>query len=105
MGAALLASEKDRAEHIMLLDLARNDVNRVCQPKTVKVDHLMRLEKFSHVIHLTSQVSGSLREGLTRCDTRPNPSSDHLSNIIQVRCVQIHLPSGDCVWRSQNQGD
>lgn len=66
MGATLLASEKDRAEHIMLVDLARNDVNRVCQPKTVKVDHLMKLEKFSHVIHITSQVSGILREGLTR---------------------------------------
>ena len=50
----------------MLVDLARNDVNRVCQPKTVKVDHLMKVEKFSHVIHLTSQVSGTLREGLTR---------------------------------------
>lgn len=66
LGAALLSSEKDRAEHIMLVDLARNDVNRVCQPKTVKVDHLMELEKFSHVIHLTSQVSGMLRDGLTR---------------------------------------
>jgi len=50
----------------MLVDLARNDVNRVCQPKTVKVDHLMRLEKFSHVIHITSQVSGVLREGKNR---------------------------------------
>lgn len=50
----------------MLVDLARNDVNRVCQPKTVKVDELMKLEKFSHVIHLTSQVSGVLREGLDR---------------------------------------
>lgn len=50
----------------MLVDLARNDVNRVCQPETVKVDHLMRLEKFSHVMHLTSQVSGVLREGKTR---------------------------------------
>ncbi|OBZ75278.1 putative anthranilate synthase component 1 [Grifola frondosa] len=68
LGAELLASEKDRAEHIMLVDLARNDVNRVCQPKTVKVDQLMRLEKFSHVIHLTSQVSGMLREGKTRFD-------------------------------------
>lgn len=66
LGAILLASEKDRAEHIMLVDLARNDVNRVCQPKTVKVDHLMRLEKFSHVIHITSQVSGVLREGKNR---------------------------------------
>ncbi|TFK55237.1 anthranilate synthase component [Heliocybe sulcata] len=68
LGAELLNSEKDRAEHIMLVDLARNDVNRVCDPKTVKVDHLMRLEKFSHVIHLTSQVSGMLRDGLTRFD-------------------------------------
>ncbi|KAG9123728.1 hypothetical protein FRC07_014146 [Ceratobasidium sp. 392] len=54
LGSQLLASAKDRAEHIMLVDLARNDVNRVCEPKTVKVDELMRLEKFSHVIHLTS---------------------------------------------------
>lgn len=66
LGNQLLASAKDRAEHIMLVDLARNDVNRVCQPKTVKVDELMRLEKFSHVIHLTSQVSGMLREGKNR---------------------------------------
>ncbi|TFY51074.1 hypothetical protein EVG20_g11177 [Dentipellis fragilis] len=68
LGNELLNSEKDRAEHTMLVDLARNDVNRVCQPKTVKVDHLMRLERFSHVIHLTSQVSGVLRDGLTRFD-------------------------------------
>lgn len=54
----------------MLVDLARNDVNRVCQPKTVKVDHLMRVEAFSHVIHLTSQVSGMLRDGLTRLECR-----------------------------------
>ncbi|KAH9854022.1 anthranilate synthase component [Lenzites betulinus] len=68
LGAELLASEKDRAEHIMLVDLARNDVNRVAKPETVHVDHLLRLEKFSHVIHLTSQVSGMLREGKTRFD-------------------------------------
>lgn len=64
--AELLASEKDRAEHIMLVDLARNDVNRSCQPTTVKVDHLMTVEKFSHVQHLTSQVTGLLREDKTR---------------------------------------
>jgi len=67
-GAELLASEKDRAEHIMLVDLARNDVNRSCQPTTVKVDQLMMVEKFSHVQHLTSQVTGLLREGKTRFD-------------------------------------
>ena len=50
----------------MLVDLARNDVNRVCKSDTVKVDHLMRVETFSHVIHLSSQVSGMLRDGLTR---------------------------------------
>jgi len=66
LGKELLASEKDRAEHIMLVDLARNDVNRVCKPETVQVDDLMRLEKFSHVIHLTSQISGVLREDKTR---------------------------------------
>jgi len=68
LGAQLLKSEKDRAEHIMLVDLARNDVNRVCEPTSVKVDELMKLEKFSHVIHMTSQVSGQLREGKTRFD-------------------------------------
>jgi len=57
---------KDRAEHVMLVDLARNDVNRICQPATVKVDSLMQVEKFSHVMHLTSQVSGMLRDGMTR---------------------------------------
>ncbi|KAI5451951.1 anthranilate synthase component 1 [Naganishia albida] len=68
LGKGLLASDKDRAEHIMLVDLARNDVNRVCKPETVKVDELMKVEKFSHVIHLTSQISGQLRDGKTRFD-------------------------------------
>ena len=75
LGAELLASEKDRAEHIMLVDLARNDVNRVCKPETVHVDHLLKLEKFNHVIHLTSQVSGLLREGKNRCVFSSNTPS------------------------------
>lgn len=61
-------SLKDRAEHVMLVDLARNDVNRVGDPFTVKVDRLMVVEKFSHVQHLVSQVSGVLRPGQTRFD-------------------------------------
>lgn len=77
LGEQLVASEKDRAEHIMLVDLARNDVNRVCKPETVKVDHLMAVQKFSHVIHLTSQVSGKLREGLTRYLTDACFSCNH----------------------------
>ncbi|KAN0107159.1 anthranilate synthase component [Russula decolorans] len=68
LGQELLNSEKDRAEHLMLVDLARNDVNRVCKSDTVKVDHLMRVETFSHVIHLSSQVSGILRDSFTRFD-------------------------------------
>lgn len=64
----LRQSLKDRAEHVMLVDLARNDINRVCDPLTTKVDRLMVVEKFSHVQHLVSQVSGVLRPGLTRFD-------------------------------------
>lgn len=64
----LRASLKDRAEHIMLVDLARNDVNRVCQPTTNKVDKLLTIQRFSHVMHLVSEVSGTLREDQTRFD-------------------------------------
>lgn len=64
----LVASLKDRAEHVMLVDLARNDVNRVCDPLTTTVDRLMTVERFSHVMHLVSQVSGVLRPGMTRFD-------------------------------------
>ncbi|GAW08467.1 anthranilate synthase component [Lentinula edodes] len=90
LGATLLNSEKDRAEHIMLVDLARNDVNRVCDPKTVKVDHLMRLEKFSHVIHLTSQISGKLREGLTRFDAfRSIFPAGTVSGAPKIKAIEI----------------
>lgn len=47
----------------MLVDLGRNDVNRVCEPGSVKVDSLMHVEKYSHVMHIVSNVSGTLREG------------------------------------------
>ncbi|KAK4466379.1 ADC synthase [Cladorrhinum samala] len=68
LAAVLHNSTKDRAEHVMLVDLARNDVNRVCHPSTVKVDRLMRIDRFSHVQHLTSEVSGLLRPECTRWD-------------------------------------
>ena len=61
-------SLKDRAEHVMLVDLARNDINRVCDPLSTRVDRLMVVERFSHVQHLVSQVSGILRPGQTRWD-------------------------------------
>ncbi|KAK3384124.1 ADC synthase [Lasiosphaeria ovina] len=68
LAAELQNSAKDRAEHVMLVDLARNDVNRVCHPSTVTVDRLMRIDRFSHVQHLTSEVSGLLRPECTRWD-------------------------------------
>lgn len=64
----LRASVKDRAEHIMLVDLARNDVNRVCKPELNSVDRLLTIERFSHVMHLVLEVSGTLREDKTRFD-------------------------------------
>lgn len=68
LAKGLEESEKDTAEHVMLVDLARNDINRVCDPFTTRVDRLMVVEKFSHVQHLVSQVSGVLRKGMTRFD-------------------------------------
>ncbi|CAM1505106.1 Fc.00g107430.m01.CDS01 [Cosmosporella sp. VM-42] len=68
LASQLLNSKKDRAEHVMLVDLARNDVNRVCHPATVKVDRLMKIDRFSHVQHITSEVSGVLRPECTRWD-------------------------------------
>lgn len=60
---SLLANEKERAEHLMLVDLERNDLGRVCAYGTVKVDEFMVIEKYSHVMHLVSHVSGQLAEG------------------------------------------
>ena len=64
----LLADEKERAEHIMLVDLARNDIGRVAEYGTVSVDELMTIEKYSHVMHIVSEVSGTLRGGLDQFD-------------------------------------
>src|SRR5205807_5471096 len=62
---ALLSSEKDRAEHVMLVDLGRNDLSRVCAPGSVHVERFMTPERYSHVTHLVSEVVGELREGVT----------------------------------------
>jgi anthranilate synthase component 1 len=64
LGRELMADEKERAEHIMLVDLGRNDLGRVCSFGSVKVTDLMRIEKYSHVMHLVSSVEGELREDL-----------------------------------------
>lgn len=64
----LLDDEKERAEHSMLVDLARNDVGRVSQPGTVLVERFMEVEKFSHVMHLVSEVTGQIQPGLSALD-------------------------------------
>ncbi|CAN5631635.1 anthranilate synthase component I [soil metagenome] len=68
LAAELIEHPKERAEHIMLVDLARNDVGRVVEFGTCHVDELMTLERFSHVMHLNSQVSGTLAAGRTPID-------------------------------------
>ena len=64
----LLSSEKDRAEHVMLVDLGRNDLSRVCKAGTVHLAREMEVERFSHVSHLVSEVVGELRDGVTPFD-------------------------------------
>ncbi|KAK2871558.1 anthranilate synthase component 1 [Arthroderma sp. PD_2] len=86
----LRSSLKDRAEHVMLVDLARNDVNRVCDPATTQVDRLMVVEKFSHVQHLVSQVSGVLRPDKTRFDAfRSIFPAGTVSGAPKVRAMQL----------------
>ena len=90
LATELRNSLKDRAEHVMLVDLARNDVNRVCDPTTTRVDRLMVVEKFSHVQHLVSQVSGVLREGLTRFDAfRSIFPAGTVSGAPKVRAMEL----------------
>jgi anthranilate synthase component I len=64
----LLSSEKDRAEHVMLVDLGRNDLSRVCVPGTVHVERFLEPERFSHVTHLVSEVAGELHDGFSSID-------------------------------------
>ena len=65
---AMLGDPKERAEHVMLVDLGRNDLGRVAEPGSVSVDELMRVERYSHVMHLVSGLSGTLRAGLSPLD-------------------------------------
>jgi anthranilate synthase component 1 len=68
MADELQSSEKERAEHIMLVDLARNDLGRVCLPGSVRVTSLMAIERYSHVMHMVSHVVGKLRSDVTSYD-------------------------------------
>ncbi|HEV7688817.1 MAG TPA: chorismate-binding protein, partial [Acidimicrobiia bacterium] len=90
MGGELNEDPKERAEHIMLVDLARNDVGRVVEFGTEHVDELLTLEYYSHVMHLTSQVSGTLRAGLGPVDVlRATLPAGTVSGAPKVRAMQI----------------
>jgi anthranilate synthase component 1 len=88
--AELRSDEKERAEHVMLVDLGRNDVGRIAKYGSVEVTELMIVERYSHVFHLVSQVEGELREGLTAMDAlRATFPAGTMTGAPKVRAMEI----------------
>ncbi|MBE0447499.1 MAG: anthranilate synthase component I [Actinobacteria bacterium] len=86
----LLGDEKERAEHVMLVDLGRNDIGRVCSAGTVGVDDLMYVERYSHVMHIVSTVSGELAEGRNAFDAlRAAFPAGTVSGAPKIRAMEI----------------
>jgi anthranilate synthase component I len=86
----LLSDVKERAEHVMLVDLGRNDCNRVCKPESVQVDKLMEIEMYSHVMHIVSNVSGKLRDEMTSYDAfRAIFPAGTVSGAPKIRAVDL----------------
>jgi anthranilate synthase component 1 len=86
----LLADEKERAEHVMLVDLGRNDLGRVCEYGSVEVEELMVVETYSHVMHIVSSVKGTLRDGVSAMDAlRASLPAGTLSGAPKIRAMQI----------------
>lgn len=89
-GERLLANAKERAEHIMLVDLERNDLGRVCDFESVQVEELMALEKYSHVIHIVSKIVGYLSEGKDMFDLIETMfPGGTITGCPKVRCMEI----------------
>jgi len=90
MEQELLSDDKERAEHVMLVDLARNDVGRVCRYNSVRVSEFMVIERYSHVMHIVSQVEGLLAEGKSCFDAmRATFPAGTISGSPKVRAMQI----------------
>jgi len=86
----LLADEKERAEHVMLVDLGRNDVGRVAKFGTVSVTEFMKVEKYSHVLHIVSQVEGELNDGLSALDVfRATFPAGTMTGAPKIRAMEI----------------
>ncbi len=90
LAAELLADPKERAEHVMLVDLGRNDVGRVAKYRSVEVSDVMVIERYSHVMHITSNVTGQLRDGLDSFDAlRACLPAGTVSGAPKVRAMEI----------------
>src|SRR4051794_2054803 len=90
LAESLLADEKERSEHVMLVDLARNDLGRVSEYGSVHVDELMAIESYSHVMHIVSEVSGRLREDVDAMSAlRASLPAGTLSGAPKIRAMQI----------------
>jgi anthranilate synthase component 1 len=88
--ADLLADPKERAEHVMLIDLARNDIGRIAQTGTVKVTEAFGIERYSHVMHIVSNVEGTLKDGMTSLDVlRASFPAGTLSGAPKIRAMEI----------------
>ncbi len=86
----LLADPKERAEHVMLIDLARNDIGRIAQTGTVKVTEAFGIERYSHVMHIVSNVEGALKEGLSALDVlRASFPAGTLSGAPKIRAMEL----------------
>jgi anthranilate synthase component 1 len=86
----LVGHPKERAEHVMLIDLERNDLGRVCAPGSVEVDELMTVESYAHVHHIVSNVRGRLREGVTPGEVmRAVFPGGTITGCPKVRCMQV----------------
>ncbi|WFS63486.1 anthranilate synthase component I family protein [Pseudodesulfovibrio thermohalotolerans] len=111
----LLADPKERAEHVMLVDLGRNDLGRISKPGTVTVEKFMNVERFSHVMHLTSYVEGELKDGLDGVDVlQATFPAGTLSGAPKIRAMEIIAelepeargPYGGCIgWIGLDDGE
>jgi len=86
----LLCNEKEKAEHLMLVDLERNDLGRVCDYRSVKVEEFMTLEKYSHVVHIVSKITGHLRKGKDALDViKALFPGGTITGCPKIRCMEI----------------
>ena len=88
--AELLANPKERAEHVMLVDLERNDLGKVCRYGSVRVDEFMSIEQYSHVSHLVSDVVGTLQPGTSPLDlVKAVFPGGTITGVPKLRCMEI----------------